>query len=106
MTVTPVVVLALRGVDAVSMVRAMTGVTNSRKGEPGTIRGDFGMSGQMNIVHASDTPENAAVEVARFFAPSKFSTISLFLFLQSTQPTNSLKKTLKRYSPHSCFRTQ
>ena len=66
-----VVVLALRGVDAVSVVRAMTGVTNSRKAEPGTIRGDFGMSGQMNIVHASDTPENAAVEVARFFAPSE-----------------------------------
>ena len=71
MTVTPVVVLALRGVDAVSVVRTMTGVTNSRKAEPGTIRGDFGMSGQMNIVHASDTPENAAVEVARFFAPSE-----------------------------------
>lgn len=99
MTVTPVVVLALRGVDAVSVVRAMTGVTNSRKAEPGTIRGDFGMSGQINIVHASDTPENAAVEVARFFAPSEVSTISLFLFLQSTQPTNSLKRRLKDTLP-------
>lgn len=67
MTATPVVVLAVRGVEAVSVVRAMTGVTNSRKAEPGTIRGDYGMSGQMNIVHASDTPENAAIEVARFF---------------------------------------
>ena len=45
----------------------MTGLTNSRNAAPGTIRGDFGMSGQMNIVHASDSPENAAIEVARFF---------------------------------------
>lgn len=71
MTATPVVCLALRGLDAVSVVRQMTGVTNSRLALPGTIRGDFGMSGQENIVHASDTPENAAVEVARFFAPGE-----------------------------------
>lgn len=63
----PVVVMAVRGVDAVSVVRAMTGVTNARNAAPGTIRGDFGMSGQENIVHASDSPENAAIEVARFF---------------------------------------
>ena len=71
MTATPVVVLAVRGVDAVAVVRAMTGVTNSRNAAPGTIRGDFGMSGQMNIVHASDSPENAAIEVARFFRPGE-----------------------------------
>ena len=71
MTATPMVVAAVRGVDAVSVVRAMTGATNSRKAEPGTIRGDYGMSGQMNIVHASDSPENAAIEVARFFRPSE-----------------------------------
>ena len=59
--------MAVRGVDAVGVVRAMTGVTNSRNAAPGTIRGDFGMSGQENIVHASDSPENAAIEVARFF---------------------------------------
>lgn len=63
----PVIVMAVRGVDAVGVVRAMTGVTNSRNAAPGTIRGDFGMSGQENIVHASDSPENAAIEVARFF---------------------------------------
>ena len=71
MTTTPVVVMAVKGVEAVSVVRAMTGVTNSRKAEPGTIRGDFGMSGQMNIVHASDSPENAVIEVARFFKPDE-----------------------------------
>lgn len=67
MTKTPIIALAVRGVEAVAVVRAMTGVTNSRNAAPGTIRGDYGMSGQMNIVHASDTPENAAIEVARFF---------------------------------------
>ena len=63
----PIIALALRGVDAVAVVRAMTGVTNSRNAAPGTIRGDFGMSGQENIIHASDSPENAAIEIARFF---------------------------------------
>ena len=67
MMATPVIVLALSGVDAVEVVRGMTGATNSRKAAPGTIRGDFGMSGQENIIHASDSPENAAIEVARFF---------------------------------------
>lgn len=67
----PIIALALRGVDAVAVVRAMTGVTNSRNAVPGTIRGDFGMSGQENIVHASDSPENAAIEVARFFKPEE-----------------------------------
>lgn len=63
----PVIVMAVKGVDAVSVVRTMTGVTNARNAAPGTIRGDFGMSGQENIVHTSDSPENAAIEVARFF---------------------------------------
>ena len=67
----PIIALALRGVDAVAVVRAMTGVTNSRNAAPGTIRGDFGMRGQENIVHASDSPENAAIEVARFFKPEE-----------------------------------
>lgn len=67
MMATPVVVMAVKGVDAVEVVRGMTGATNARKALPGTIRGDFGMSGQENIIHASDSPENAAIEVARFF---------------------------------------
>ena len=71
----PIIALALRGVDAVAVVRAMTGVTNSRNAAPGTIRGDFGMSGQENIVHASDSPENAAIEVARFFKPCTIASI-------------------------------
>lgn len=67
MMATPVVVMCLEGLDAVAVIRAMTGVTNSRLAAPGTIRGDYGMSGQENIIHASDSPENGLIEVARFF---------------------------------------
>ena len=45
----------------------MVGVTNSRKALPGTIRGDFSMSGEQNVVHASDSVENAVIEINRFF---------------------------------------
>ncbi len=71
MTASPVVVMALKGVDAVEVFRSMTGVTNGRKAAPGTIRGDLSMSGQANVVHASDSPENGAIEVKRFFADSE-----------------------------------
>lgn len=71
MQATPVIVMCLRGVDAVEVIRQMIGATNSRKALPGTIRGDFGMSGQENIVHASDSPENAEIEVKRFFSPDE-----------------------------------
>lgn len=71
MTATPVVVAAIGGKDAVSVVRAMVGVTNSRNAAPGTIRGDFGMSGQENIIHASDSVENGQIELARFFKPEE-----------------------------------
>ncbi len=67
MTATPVIVLCLRGVDAIDVVRLMTGSTNGRQAAPGTIRGDFAMSNQENIVHASSSPEDAAVEIKRFF---------------------------------------
>ena len=68
---TPVIVMVLEGKDVVSVVRAMVGATNCRTAAPGTIRGDFGMSGQENIVHASDSPENAVIEINRFFKPEE-----------------------------------
>ena len=71
MMATPVIVAVLAGKDAVFVVRAMTGATNSRVAAPGTIRGDFGMSGQENIIHASDSPENAVIEINRFFKPEE-----------------------------------
>lgn len=71
MMATPVIVLVLKGKDAVTVVRSMVGATNCRNAAPGTLRGDFGMSGQENIVHASDSPENAVIEINRFFKPEE-----------------------------------
>ena len=67
MMAAPVILLCLEGVDAVEVVREMTGSTNGRKSAPGTLRGDFCMSHQENIVHASDSKENAEIELKRFF---------------------------------------
>lgn len=67
MMITPVIVTCWEGKDSVKVVRAMTGSTNSRDAVPGTIRGDFSMSLQENIVHTSDSVENAKEELARFF---------------------------------------
>lgn len=63
----PIVVLALEGVDAVKVVRKMLGATLGRAAEPGSIRGDFGMSQSFNLVHASDSPESAKRELELFF---------------------------------------
>ncbi len=71
MTATPVIVLALRGRDAISTVRLMTGATNGREALPGTIRGDFSMSNQENVIHASACPEDAEAELKRFFKPGE-----------------------------------
>ena len=67
MMVTPVVAICVAGLDTVETVRQMVGATNARKALPGTIRGDFSMSGEQNVIHASDTVENAVAEVNRFF---------------------------------------
>jgi nucleoside-diphosphate kinase len=67
----PVIALALSGENAVAHVRDLMGPTDSRKAEKGTIRGDFGRNVMFNVVHGSDTPENAALELKRFFAESE-----------------------------------
>lgn len=67
MMAAPVVLVCLEGIDAVSVVREMTGSTNGRKALPGTIRGDYCMSHQENIIHASDSLESAKEELKRFF---------------------------------------
>ncbi len=64
---TPVVGLALAGENAVTRVRDLIGPTDSKKAEKGTIRGDFGVDVMVNIAHASDSVENAAIELKRFF---------------------------------------
>lgn len=63
----PVIAVVLEGLEAVDSVRLITGETLGRKADAGTIRGDFSMSIQANIVHASDSLENAKIEINRFF---------------------------------------
>ena len=63
----PVIALALEGENAIAKVRDLLGPTDSKKAAPGTIRGDFGVDVMVNVVHASDSPESAKVELARFF---------------------------------------
>ena len=71
MMTVPVVVCCFEGVDAIQAVRTLAGPTNGRLAAPGTIRGDYSMSFQENIVHASDSPETAAAELNRFVKPEE-----------------------------------
>jgi nucleoside-diphosphate kinase len=63
----PAVAVAIEGKDAIEVVRKLMGKTNSRQAEPGTIRGDLGMSFSTNLVHGSDSAEAAARELELFF---------------------------------------
>jgi nucleoside-diphosphate kinase len=63
----PVAALALEGPDAIATVRRMLGRTMPNEAEPGTIRGDLGISGLRNLVHASDAPDTATAELALWF---------------------------------------
>jgi nucleoside-diphosphate kinase len=72
MMAAPVILVCLEGVDAVGVVRDMTGSTNGRKALPGTVRGDYCMSHQENIIHASDSPENAQADLKRFFSEEDY----------------------------------
>jgi nucleoside-diphosphate kinase len=63
----PLLSLVLEGDQAVEVVRLRVGATDGRKAAPGTVRGDFSLSNQENLIHASDSPESAAREMALFF---------------------------------------
>ena len=67
MQLAPVIALALSGDDAIGRIRDLLGPTDSTKANKGTIRGDLGEDMMVNIAHASDSPENAALELQRFF---------------------------------------
>ena len=67
MTSGPVVVQALKGENAIAKNREIMGATNPADADPGTIRKDFAASIEENVVHGSDAPETAAVEIAYFF---------------------------------------
>ncbi|NRA96909.1 MAG: nucleoside-diphosphate kinase [Planctomycetes bacterium] len=67
MTSSPVVAFAVRGVGAIGICRKMMGATFGPNAEPGTIRGDFGVSTSFNLIHGSDSPEAAERELGLFF---------------------------------------
>jgi nucleoside-diphosphate kinase len=67
----PVIVAVLEGPSAISVVRGLLGATDGRQAAPGTIRGDFGLDTQYNLVHASDSPETARFEIELFFRPEE-----------------------------------
>jgi len=64
----PVVKMILSGPDAVRICRKLMGATNPLEAAPGTIRGDYGLVMEANVIHGSDSPESAAREIAIFFA--------------------------------------
>lgn len=73
----PVLILILQGPSVISRVRDLLGPTDSTQAPKGSIRGDFGRGKMENIAHASDSPENAAEEIKRFFSPNE-----IFQFLK------------------------
>jgi nucleoside-diphosphate kinase len=76
----PTLALVLEGREAVAVARNLIGATDGAKAAPGTIRGDFALSVQNNLIHGSDSAENAATEVALWFKPEE---------LVSYQPVDS-----------------
>lgn len=67
-TSAPLVAAVLEGPNAIAVVRAMNGATRPHEAAPGSIRGDFALETAQNLVHASDSPENAAAEIDLWFA--------------------------------------
>jgi nucleoside-diphosphate kinase len=67
----PVIAMIAEGPDAVQVVRDMMGKTNGRESAPGTIRGDYGLSRQVNLIHGSDSPESAQREIGIYFRPEE-----------------------------------
>ena len=70
-TAGPIVALALEGNQAVAVTRMMMGKTFGPEAEPGTLRGDYGLSKRYNLIHGSDSPQVAQEEIARFFRPEE-----------------------------------
>ena len=67
----PTVAMVWEGREAVAVCRNLMGITDGAKASPGTIRGDFALSVQNNLVHGSDSPENAQAEIALWFKPEE-----------------------------------
>jgi nucleoside-diphosphate kinase len=76
-TAAPIVAMIVEGLDVIRVVREMLGATSGLKASPGTIRGDYSSSRQMNLVHASDGPDAAAREIALYFTLDEIFTFEL-----------------------------
>jgi nucleoside-diphosphate kinase len=72
----PTVALVWEGREAVAVCRSLMGLTDGAKSPPGTIRGDYALSVQNNLVHGSDSLENAALEIALWFKPEELVTFT------------------------------
>jgi nucleoside-diphosphate kinase len=70
-TSSPLVAAVFEGPNAIAVVRAINGATRPHEAAPGTVRGDFALETAQNLVHASDSEENAAAEVALWFDPDE-----------------------------------
>ena len=73
----PTVAMVWEGREAVNVARTLMGVTDGTKAPPATIRGDYAISVQNNLVHGSDSPENAAMEIALWFRPEELADYQL-----------------------------
>jgi nucleoside-diphosphate kinase len=67
----PVVAMVVEGPEVISLTRTLIGKTKFTEAAPGTIRGDFAFSTGENLIHGSDSPERAAIEIANFFSPEE-----------------------------------
>ncbi len=85
-TSAPVIAMVVEGPDVISVVRTMLGPTNGRDAAPGTIRGDFGQSRQMNLVHGSDGAQAADREIGIYFSTNELldyeSTLDIWAFAE------------------------
>jgi nucleoside-diphosphate kinase len=70
-TASPVVVMVIAAINGIAVARKMMGATFGSKAEPGTIRGDFGLSNSFNLIHGSDSPEAADFEIGLYFKPEE-----------------------------------
>jgi nucleoside-diphosphate kinase len=73
----PTLAMVLEGREAVTVVRGMMGTTDGAKSPPGTIRGDYALSVQNNLIHGSDSPENAALEIKLWFKPEELASFEM-----------------------------
>ncbi len=71
MTISPIIAMVVEGDDSIETLRNMCGATDPLQAAPGTIRGDLALTIRYNVIHASDSEENAKLEVSRFFDASE-----------------------------------